>query len=447
MTRRGLLSSALLPAMLRGQQQQPRPNILMIVADDLGWGDVSYHGTPDIRTPHIDSLAKGGMRFTNFYANCPVCSPTRSSLFSGLYPVRTGVQGVLRRNATDNWGHLSSKVTLLPEVLQRRGYATALVGKWHLGHGAPNDPNSRGFDRFQGMHGGMLMDYWKHTGHQATEPDMWRDRNPIKVDGHATDIFGQWARETLADLSRGSKPFYLAVMFNAPHTPIQPKPEWLDRVRKRHPRMSELRANLVALVEHLDEVIGRVLAAVPDNTLIAFTSDNGGQCSAGGSNGPWRGCKEDMYEGGIRVAGCVQWKGKVAAGSSTDRTCLSMDLAATLAEAAGVTLPQPVDGVSFLPTMLSRPQQAPERDLFWSRREGNARYQGKTIHAVRRGDWKLVHNSPFAPLELYNLKDDPAEKVNLADREKAKFNELSAALRKHVQLGGEVPWFNPADFR
>lgn len=442
MNRRTFLS---LSAVTLAAQTAARPNLLLIVADDLGYGDLACQGAKDMRTPHLDALRASGMNFANCYANCPVCSPTRTSLMSGRYPDRVGVQGVIRLRPEDNWGYLSPKAVLLPEILRKAGYATALVGKWHLGYEPHNLPTARGFDQFHGMLGGMVMDYYTHQGHQDTKPDMWDGTKPARPQGHCTDIFEQWAVNTLEGWKNERRPFFLALCFNAPHTPVQPKEDWLAKVKAREPGMSEKRAKIVALIEHMDDAVGKVLAALDQtgkraNTLVVFTSDNGGQCDQGASNGPWRGCKEDMYEGGIRVPGFASWPGRIAAGSSTERIQLSMDISATLAEAAGVRYPGPVEGESALATWLGRTQEATARDLFWSRREGNVRYMGKTIHAMRRGDWKLVHNSPFAPLELYNLRDDPYEKNDLAQKNRAKFLELAAELRKYIQRSAAVGW-------
>ncbi len=442
MKRRTFLS---LSAAALAAQTPVRPNILLIVADDLGYGDLACQGAKDMRTPHLDALKASGMNFANCYSNCPVCSPTRTSLMSGRYPDRVGVQGVIRLRPEDNWGYLSPKAVLLPAVLKKAGYATALIGKWHLGYEPHNLPTARGFDKFHGMLGGMVMDYYTHQGHQDTKPDMWDGVNPARPQGHCTYIFAQWAVDTLLGWKNEQRPFFLTVCFNAPHTPVQPKQDWLKKVQSREPAISEKRAKIVALIEHMDEAVGKVLTALDQsgkraNTLIVFTSDNGGQCDQGASNAPWRGCKEDMYEGGIRVPGFASWPGHIATNTTTERIHLSMDLSVTLAAAAGLHYPGPVEGESALPTWLGQSQPESPRDLFWSRREGNLRYMGKTIHAMRRGEWKLVHNSPFQPMELYNLKDDPYEKHDLAQTNKAKFTELAAALRKYIQQSASVGW-------
>lgn len=421
-----------------------KPNILVVIADDLGRADYSAFGTKDIRTPHIDRLAREGMTFENFYANSCVCSPTRAALLTGCHPDRVGVPGVIREeNPENSWGRLSPEATLLPTVLKSAGYHSGIVGKWHLGTTSPDTPTEHGFDHFHGFLGDMMDDYWTHLRHG--ENFMRHNLDVIEPKGHATDLFSEWACDYLKDRASAKQPFFLYLAYNAPHDPIQPPPEWLEKVKQREPALEEKRAKLVALIEHMDSGIGQVLEALDslklaENTLVIFTSDNGGLLNAGANNGPWRSGKTHMYEGGLRVPGIARWPGKIKAGSTTPHTTLSMDIFATGCEAAGVKAPNGIDGVSFLPTLLGQPQAEATRDLYFVRREGGPLYCGKTIEAFIRGDWKLVLNSPFAPMELYNLKRDPQETTDLAAKEKKIANELSAGLRVQIQRGGSVPW-------
>jgi arylsulfatase A-like enzyme len=426
-----------------------RPNVLLIVADDLGYGDLSCYGAPDLRTPNIDALAAEGVRFSRFYANSPVCSPTRAALMSGCYPDRVGVPGVIRTFPSDNWGYLSQQTPLLPVVLKKAGYHTALVGKWHLGLSAPNTPNHRGFDHFHGFLGDMMDDYLTHRRHDVNY--MRLNEREIDPPGHATELFSDWASDYIRSRKGQSKPFFLYLAYNAPHVPVQPPDSYVTRVKQRNPGIADRRARLAALIEQMDDGIGRVITALKrsgayENTLIVFTSDNGGQLSAGASNGNLRGAKEDMYEGGIREPLCAVWPGHIRGGTRSDRVAMAMDLFPTLCEAAGAKVPLPCDGVSILPD-LTGVQRQDDRTLFWVRREGGARYQGNAVYAARRGDWKLVYNSPFASLELYNLRDDPQEKTDLAKQNPKEFNELSAALRAHMQDAGRVPWQAPTESR
>jgi arylsulfatase A-like enzyme len=419
-----------------------KPNILVILADDLGYGDLSSYGARDLRSPHIDGLVAGGMRFDRFYANCPVCSPTRAALLTGRYPDLVGVPGVIRTHLADNWGYLFPPAVLLPQMLKRAGYHTALVGKWHLGLTSPNTPNERGFDHFHGFLGDMMDDYYSHRRHGFNYLRL--DGKEIDPEGHATDLFTQWAIDYLRERAQAKQPFFLYLAYNAPHAPIQPPQEWLARVRQRENGISDNRAKLVALIEHLDAGIGKIIDAlketgVSDNTLVIFTSDNGGQLSLGATNGPLRGGKGDLYEGGIRVPMCAVWPGRIQLGSRTDRVALTMDLFPTICAAAGVRIEHEIDGRTILPTLTGEAQPEAERILFWVRREGGPRYGGRAYYAARQGDHKLVQNSPFEPLELYNLRDDPREEKPL-DRKHPMYNKLFTALQNHIAQSGAVPW-------
>lgn len=424
-----------------------KPNILVILTDDQGRGDYSSFGTRDIRTPHMDGLFRDGITFQNFYANSCVCSPTRAALLTGCYPDRVGVPGVVREETPDNsWGYLASGARLLPQMLKPAGYHTAIIGKWHLGIGSPNTPTERGFDLFHGFLGDMMDDYWTHRRHDQNF--MRRNQEVVDPQGHATDIFTEWACDYLAGRAKADTPFFLYLAYNAPHDPVQPKPEWLEKVKQREPGMSEKRARLVALIEHLDDGIGKVLEKLDStglaaNTLVIFTSDNGGVLANGASNGPWRSDKQHMYEGGLRVPGAARWPGVIKPGTSTDRMTLTMDIFATACAVAGVQPPPNIDGVSFLSALRGEAGAQDSRDCYFVRREGGPVYGGKTIEAFRRDDWKLLQDSPFAPLELYDLKSDPQETTDLATKNRKIYNELAASLRRQIQRGGAVPWQRP----
>jgi len=425
-----------------------RPNFLIILVDDLGYGDLSSYGATDLQSPSIDALVSRGLRFDNFYANCPVCSPTRASLLTGCYPELVGVPGVIRTHANNNWGYLSAEAVLLPQLLKKAGYHSAIVGKWHLGLESPNRPNDRGFDHFHGYLGDMMDDYYNHRRHGINY--MRLNHDEIDPPGHATDLFSDWACDYLKSQRGKTDPFCLYLAYNAPHTPIQPPEDWLKRVRDRDPAMDPRRAKLVALIEHMDAGIGQVIDCLADcglaeNTLVIFTSDNGGQLNVRANNGDLRDGKQSMYEGGLKVPACFVWPGKIAASSRTQKIGMTMDLLPTLCEIAGIEVSPDVDGISLLSTLQGKPQKTDDRDLFFHRREGGDRYGGLTIQALRRGPWKLLQNSPFAPLELYNLDADPQESNNLAVTERDKFRQLSARLRAHIQRGGAVPWQRPAE--
>jgi arylsulfatase A-like enzyme len=418
------------------------PNVLIILADDLGAGDLTCCGAKDMHTPHLDHLFASGMRFTNFYANSCVCSPTRAALLSGRYPDLVGVPGVIRTHPQDSWGYLAPSAVLLPKRLRDAGYRTALVGKWHLGLESPNLPNERGFEHFHGFLGDMMDDYFNHLRHGKNYLRL--NDKAIEPQGHATDLFTTWACDFIRQ-QKPDRPFFLYLAYNAPHAPIQPPEEWLTRVQKRQPDMDPKRAKLVALIEHLDDGVGKVVATLKEtgqdqNTLVVFTSDNGGQLDLGASNGPIRGSKGSMYEGGLKEPMTAVWPGQIKPGSHSERVYLTMDLFPTVLQASKVICKHDIDGVSFLPTLQGKEENGPERTLFFTRREGGVAYGGKTIDAVRRGDWKLLQNNPFGPMELYNLRTDPQEKDNLLGKEPKKVQELSAAMREHVQQAGAVPW-------
>lgn len=424
-------------------QTTGKPNVIVILADDLGYGDLSSYGAKDVRTPHLDALAAAGIKFTHFYANSPVCSPTRAALMTGRYSDLVGVPGVIRTHADNSWGALSPQAKLLPALLKQGGYHTAIIGKWHLGLASPDTPTERGFDFFHGFLGDMMDDYYHHRRHDQNY--MRRNLQTIDPKGHATDIFTQWAVDYLAERRRQPQPFFLYLAYNAPHDPIQPPKERLEKVKQREPGITEQRAKLVALIEHMDDDIGRVLAALKaneqeQNTLVIFTSDNGGLLRMGANCGNLRGGKEDLYEGGIRVPMFARWPGRIPAGTKTERIALAMDVLPTVCEATKVPVKHKIDGASILPTLLGQNQPPATRDLFWMRREGGAKYQGQDYYAVRRGDWKLVHNSPFEPLQLFNLAADPLEQHDLAQTETKIFQDLAAALRAQLQRAGAVPW-------
>jgi len=436
----GSLAAAVL-AMSPGALAQQRPNILLIMVDDLGYGDLSSYGAKDLQSPNIDKLVADGMRFGNFYANCCVCSPTRAALLTGRYQEFVGVPGVIRTHDQHNWGWLAPSAVLLPELLRKGGYHTALVGKWHLGLRSPNKPNDRGFDHFHGFLGDMMDDYYTHRRHGINY--MRLNDQTIDPKGHATDLFTQWSIDYIRERAKRKQPFFLYLAYNAPHTPIQPPREWVQRITKREKGMSPKRAKLVALIEHMDDGIGKVMAALAEtgldkNTLVIFTSDNGGKLSVGANNGPVRGGKTQVYEGGIKVATCAVWPGKIEPGSQTDFRALTMDLCPTITAAAGVELTHQIEGRSILPTLLGKPQPPLQRDDFYTW------LQGKTKEAVRRGDWKLIRDRPGTPWELYNLKDDPKEQNNLAQQSPEKFNELLRAMQLHQKQASKVPWRRPA---
>ena len=432
---------------IMGQSDIERPtNILCILVDDLGFGDLSCQGAKDLQTPYIDAIAKKGVTFSSFYANCTVCSPSRASLLSGKYPDMVGVPGVIRQNLKNNWGYLQKDALLLPEVLKKAGYHTAIVGKWHLGLESPNLPNEKGFDLFKGFLGDMMDDYWTHL--RGGINWMRYNNEVIEPQGHATDIFTDWSLEYLKMRGEDKEPFFLYLAYNAPHFPIQPPKDFLDKVKAREREIPEKRARNVAFIEHLDYSIGRILeyleeTGLIENTLLVFTSDNGGSLPHAQSNGKLRGGKQDMYEGGIRVPTFMRWDQKIKPGSVTDNFAMLMDLYPTFCEIADVNLNHSIDGISIIPTLIGDPQITDDRYVFWVRREGGSRYGGQAYYAARYKNFKMLQNTPYEPIQYFNLEDDEYETHPLDPTAFVEFNIMKKQLQEHIRSSGNVPWQQP----
>ncbi|PWD98962.1 sulfatase-like hydrolase/transferase [Marinilabilia rubra] len=450
---KGVMKSIILCAMFfssvscwgASEETKKQPNILLILVDDLGYGDLSINGGTDIKTPHIDKLFGQGMKFTNFYSNSTVCSPTRASLITGCYPDIAGVPGVVRSDETNSWGYLREDLATLPTMLKKAGYRTAIIGKWHLGLESPNTPNERGFDLFHGFLGDMMDDYWTHLRHGKNY--MRLNDKVIKPEGHATDIFSYWAVDYFQEAKDKDNPFFLYLAYNAPHFPIQPPEAWLEKVQQREPELSGLRAKNVAFVEHLDDAIGRVLNGLEsngllDNTLVIFSSDNGGSLPHGASNGSLRGGKQDMYEGGIKVPTCFVWENQIQRGTQTENMGLTMDIYPTLLDITGVDIENEVDGLSLYPTLIGKPQNTSDRIVYFMRREGVV-YGGLCYYATRQGDFKLLQNTPFEPLQLFNLARDPKEQ-NPLDPSLRKFEQLKYIQSQHIRRAGAILWQKPS---
>lgn len=435
----GISCMAWMPAETFGANQ--KPNFLFILADDLGYGDLSCQGGKDIHTPNIDQLFSNGIRFSNFYASCTVCSPTRASLMTGRYPDMVGVPGLVRGNKTDNWGYLLPTAVTLPDMLKKAGYQTAIIGKWNLGLESPNLPNERGFDLFHGFLSDMMDDYWTHLREGVNY--MRLNRTEIHPQGHATDIFSDWAVDYISEKADEKKPFFLYLAYNAPHFPIQPPNEWLEKVKKREGNIDEKRAKNVALVEHLDFSIGRVIEALKksgkyENTVIIFSSDNGGHLPSGASNGDLRGGKQDMYEGGIKVPTCLVWEETINKGVF-NKLGLTMDFYPTICSIAGLMVTHTIDGIDLMPGLLGKSKgKEDNRMVYFMRREGGI-YGGLCYYAAREGPYKLVQNTPFEGFQLFNIESDPYEK-NPLDVTLEQFKELKYGLSQHIRKAGSIPW-------
>ena len=439
-----VLAGQLLAMSAAQAQSAERPNLILILADDLGYGDVGYQGAPDIKTPHLDRLANEGITFTNMRANCTVCSPTRAAIMTGRYADRVGVPGVIRTRDENSWGYLAQGVPTIADRLSDVGYHTAIIGKWHLGLQSPNTPNERGFDFFHGFLGDMMDDYYTHR--RGGINFMRHNLSEIDPTGHATELFTQWAIDYLSQQSRSpDQPFFLYLPYNAPHFPIQPPSEWLDKTKARFPELDEKRLKNIAFVEHLDHNLGRLLDQIDatglrDNTVVAFSSDNGGSLPHGQRNLPWRDGKQSHYDGGLRVPFVIRPTDNTLAGENCDYAGLTFDLTATFLELAGAKRDTDSDAVSLMPVLRGQSMPAAQRELYFVRREGGNRYVGAAYHALIRGNWKLMQNDSFSPLELYDLESDPGEEHDLIQKHPKIANELKAALRAHIQRGGRVAW-------
>jgi len=422
-----------------------KPNIIFILADDLGYADLSFTGGKDVKTPHIDALAAKGIFLKNCYANSTVCSPSRAALLTGLYPDLVGVPGVIRQQEKDSWGYLKKDAILLPAVLKKSGYQTAIIGKWHLGFDKPNIPNSKGFDQFKGFLGDMMDDYYTHR----REGINWMRENEKEIDpkGHATDLFTDWAIDYVVEKNKSTAPYFLYLAYNAPHFPIQPPAEFLDKVKQREPDATESRAKNIALVEHLDTSIGKLMATLEasgqmNNTIIVFSSDNGGSLPHGQSNGTLNGGKQDMLEGGIKVPAVVVWKDKIKAGGSSDQLALLMDFFPTLANIAGASVEHKVNGINLTPVLKGTGSIQTDRTVYWMRREGG-QHNGLAYYAARKENVKILQNNPFEAFKGYDLDKDPLEKNPINTNDHELFKALKLSLQEHIRASGKIPWQEP----
>lgn len=396
---------------------RPRPNILFILADDLGYGDLSCYGRPDYRTPHLDRLAEQGVRLTNAYAAAPVCTPTRCAFITGRYPARVavGLEEPLtwRKNIGDRLG-LSPDHPTIASLLKGNGYETALVGKWHLGYPSRFGPIQSGFDHFFGIMSGGV-DYFTHKD-GVGEPDLYENKVPVERVGYITDLLTERAVQFISQ--RRNQPFYLSLHYTAPHWPWEgPGDEKVSRTLASLVEGGSLKA-YASMMKSLDDGIGRVLKALSAakldrETLIFFTSDNGGERFS--YNWPFTGQKLDLHEGGVRVPAIVRWPGVLPAGRVNDQAAITMDWTATIL-AVTQTRPDinyPLDGEDLLPVL--RGQRAVfERTMFW-----RTRNQG----AARSGKWKYLKEG----------KDDFLFDLTVDQREQADFKEKNPDVLRRIR--------------
>jgi arylsulfatase A-like enzyme len=439
-----------------GNSRSRRPNILLIVSDDLGYGDVGVYGSRDVPTPHIDRLARDGIRFTNAYVSGPYCSPTRAGLMTGRYPQRFGYE--FNPDGSPDYGLPLTEPTMANRLKTAR-YRTALFGKWHLGSADRLHPMRRGFDEFYGFLGG------DHSYFDVADIDVGTNLPDPLLDGmkpassvtYLTDSLGDRAVSYIKQ--HASEPFFLYLAFNAAHTPMEAPTKYLARF----PNIADpKRRTYAAMVSAMDDAIGRTLAALRDqkleeNTLVIFLNDNGGPTMPtttvnGSSNGPLRGSKRQTWEGGIRVAFAMSWKGHLDTARVDDRPVIQLDVLPTALAAAGVPAnTTEFDGVNLLPFLTGKTRGTPHDALYW-------RLGG--MMAIRKGDWKLVktRDGPLVDIDpsvlrdlseagLYNLAEDIGETRNRAAERPDKVKELGDLWQQWNRQLAKPVWAPPERLR
>jgi arylsulfatase A-like enzyme len=401
-----------------------RPNILFIMADDLGYADAGCYGAPEIKTPHIDELAARGVRFLQGYANSAVCSATRVALMTGRYQYRVRV-GLEEPLVSPEGGGLDPAHPTLPSLLKKAGYRTTLVGKWHLGLLPKHGPLQSGYDEFFGFRGGAV-DYFTHG--EGRRKDLWEDDTPVERAGYLTELLGDRAVQVVNESAKSAQPFLLSLHFSAPHWPWEAPGDAAEAERLSKPGShgglfhydGGSLQTYRRMVESMDQQIGRVLQALEENgltenTIVVFTSDNGGERFS--NTWPFSGRKAELLEGGLRVPTIVSWPARLPKGAVTSQVAITMDWLPTLLAAAETThdpdyLP---DGIDLLPA-LATDSVTLARKLFW-------RFKANGQRAMRDGDLKLLklRENTF----LFNVVDDPLERANLKDRLKADYSRMA----------------------
>jgi arylsulfatase A-like enzyme len=419
------------------QPPSDRSNVVLMIMDDIGYGDLGSYGVPDAKTPNLDRLAREGVRLTDAYANGPVCSPTRAALISGRYQQRVGIEWALS-SVNDKGKSLPVTGTSLPALLKTNGYTTGLIGKWHLGFDPLIGPNAHGFDEFFGFLSGAT-NYYTHRAGDGT-PDLYENTTPVETPSYLTDEISR--RATMFIDRHAGEPFFLEVAYNAVHWPFQPPdlpandprrtgvPRPHEQGDRRLIQMADdvppaTRADYVKILENADQGIGTILAALERNrlvrnTLVIFTNDNGGEWLS--RNAPLYHRKGTLWEGGIRVPLILRWPGRLPAGKTSPQVAITMDLTRSILAATGARLPagyEP-DGIDLLP-MLSGQAPQTERQLFWRIVRTERRQK-----AIRSGRWKLLADG--GQYLLFDVVDDPGERHDLA----AQHSELVVSLKARI---------------
>jgi len=413
-------------------QKQEKPNIIIIMADDLGYGDLSSYGSDIINTPNLDNMAAEGLKFTDFHSNGSVCSPTRAALLTGKYQQRVGIDGVVTAKDHRDVG-LATHEKTFAESIKEAGYVTGMFGKWHVGYQTEFNPINQGFDEYIGYVSGNV-DYHSHIDQEGYE-DWWEGDVLKKEKGYSTDLITKHSVDFIK--RHKDEPFMLYIPHEAPHGPFQGRLSKTMRFSETDPRNNgapitplskdELKIVYKEMVEVMDEGIGQVMATLKElnldkNTFVFFCSDNGGNSKAG-NNGGLRGYKSTLWEGGHRVPAIAWYPGKIASNQVNKETILTMDLYPTIMDLAGGKQPEHIDGISVKNNLLNGDSLS-ERDLFWAFAQRKA---------MRKGDWKLVLTSNKAEPQLYNLKQDVEETNNMA----AQYPELVKEMLGKIEL-----WYN-----
>lgn len=419
----GMLALAVGGEIEAAKRSSKPPNIVFILADDLGYADVSCYGRPDLSTPNIDRIASRGVRFLQAYANSAVCTATRVALITGRYQyrLRVGLEEPLAGNPEVG---LPPDHPTLPSLLKRAGYSSTLIGKWHLGVLPKFGPLQSGYDHFYGFRGGAL-DYFSHAG-GGNKEDLWDDDVPIHRVGYLTELLGSRAVEVVNRYPKSGQPFMISLHFNAPHWPWEAPGDEAESERLRQPGSGGLadldggsQKTYQRMIEEMDRQIGRVLQAldvngITDNTIVIFTSDNGGERFA--DTWPFTGRKTELLEGGLRIPAVVSWPAHIPRGKTTDQVSISMDWVPTLLAAAGAEADRAYapDGINLLPVLTQNATLLP-RKLFW-------RYKANAQRAMRDGDYKFLKilDNTF----LFNVVEDPLERANLKERQKETYHRL-----------------------
>ncbi|MFI4911568.1 MAG: sulfatase-like hydrolase/transferase [Sedimentisphaeraceae bacterium JB056] len=429
----------------QGFSADKRPNIIVIVPDDLGYHDLGCQGCEDIPTPHIDSIAANGVRFTDAYVTAPVCSPSRAGLVTGTYQQRFGYEYNIGEPGEgedpDPTRGIPQNIKNIAEYLQPAGYNTAAIGKWHLGLTDEYLPNNRGFDEFFGFRGGCI-NYYEVDPPQSGDAlawyqDMYRNNKVIEEKEYLTDAFAREAEKFIN--KQNDEPFFMYLAFNAVHMPLQATQKYEARFEGKIDDSTRL--TYAAMTSAMDDAVGRVLKAlenkgITEDTLIFLVNDNGGPPDTGASNAPLRGWKSRLYEGGIRVPVLMQWKGKIPAGMVYSEPVISIDVVPTALAATDIEPGKNVEGVNLLPYLTGDKTDAPHDMLFW--RYGN-------VWAVRKGKWKALGRESTGIIALYNLEEDIREK-NVAEQYPDKVKELREEYLKWNSKNTEAAWPRPVNF-